>query len=356
MQNSIGTVLTLTTFGESHGKAVGGVLDGCPPGIKIDFSAITRQLERRSPSKGKYASGRKEKDAVEFLSGISEGFSIGTPIAFILRNEDPRSKDYQHLANLYRPSHADLAWELKFGIPSGPGGGRSSARALAPCVVAGTIAEQIIRQKSFSVLAWVSSIGPLASNVDSEKLRLADIEASPLRCPDKAATHKMVKWLDDLKKKGDTAGGTITCMVRHCPAGLGEPAYGKLHAALAQAMLSINSVKGFEIGAGFNGTVMTGSQYNDVLEVRKGKPATLSNNDGGVNGGISNGQTLIFRVALKPIPSIKMTQKTITRDGKSTKVNIEGRHDTCVLPRAVPIVEALTKLVIADNYLMQKMK
>jgi chorismate synthase len=354
MVNTFGRLLKLTTFGESHGIAVGGVLDGLPAGIRVDTDEICRQLDRRSPSAGKFTSGRKEPDLPEFLSGVEKGKTIGTPLAFIVYNSGQRSKDYDALKDVYRPSHADYSWEKKFGVASGAGGGRSSARSLLPVVIAGTIAGNLLPAKTCKVMAWVSSVGPVDLTIPNEKITAAAIEKSELRCPDAATTKLMLAHLEKIKRSGDTAGGAITCVINNCPAGLGEPVFGKLQADLAAVMLGINSVKGFEIGEGFHSGRLTGSQYNDIFEVKNDTVRTLTNHDGGINGGISNGGQILFRVAFKPVPSVHMPQQTIDRSLKAKTLKIEGRHDTVVLPRAVPIVEALAKLVLADHYLMQK--
>lgn len=354
MVNSIGRLLRLTTFGESHGAAVGGILDGCPSGITVDEEEISLQLHRRSAGINSFSSSRIEKDQVEFLSGIRNGQTLGTPIAFLVRNTGQLSQDYESLKNVYRPSHADYSWEQKFGISSGSGGGRTSARALLPCVVAGTIARNIILLPEFSIIAWVSSIGQIETTINPLSVTTDNIEASPLRCPDKEISDKMLKFLDVLKKSGDTAGGIISCLIKACPLGLGEPAFGKLHADIAHAIMNINSVKGFEYGEGFHSSSFTGSQYNDSILVKKGKVVTATNHDGGINGGISNGGNIFFKCAFKPIPSISIEQKTITHDKKPALIKINGRHDTCAVPRAVPIVEAMAALIIADHFLMQK--
>ncbi len=354
MINTLGHLLRLTTFGESHGLAVGGVLDGFPPGIRIDMDKLLYELKRRKPGEGAYSSTRKEEDIPEFISGLSDGVSLGTPLTFVVRNTDQRPGDYHTLKDLYRPSHADFSWEQKFGVPSGPGGGRSSARTLLPIVIAGCLAEQLLDFRHFSVLAWVSSLGQIAASADPEKVTQDAVAKNPLLCPDIKAARAMKDFLEDVAAKGDTAGGTITCRIRGCPTGLGEPVFGKMHADLAHAMMGINSVKGFELGEGFAGTEMTGSQYNDQLTVKNNKAANLSNHDGGINGGITNGEDIVFRVAFKPVPSVQLPQKTISRDLKKNSIRIGGRHDVCVLPRAVPVVEALARFVVADHYLMQK--
>ncbi len=354
MQNTLGAILRLTTFGESHGPAVGGVIDGCPAGITIDEKAIAKQLQRRKTGLQSFSSSRKEADEVLFVSGVLNNKTLGTPIAFLVENKGQQSKDYEQLKNVFRPSHADYAWFEKFACSSGSGGGRSSARVLLPCVVAGCIAKEILPAKGISVMAWVSSIGNVFLPNDFSEINNKNIEASALRCPDNATSRRMTKLLESLQKDGDSTGGTVTCRISGVPAGWGEPVFGKLNAALAHAMMGINSVKAFELGEGFAAAAMKGSEYNDALMMKGGKVITKTNHDGGINGGISNGQDIIFRMAFKPVPSIRSEQQTITRDKKKTTVKISGRHDTCVVPRSVPMVESLATFILADHYLMQK--
>lgn len=353
MVNSVGNILRLTLFGESHGPAVGGVLDGCPAGIPVDLEDIAFQLRRRKSAQTFFSSSRSEPDEVEFLSGVRDGKTIGTPIGFILRNRDQRPADYQALAEVFRPSHADFAWFEKFGETSGSGGGRTSARVLMPAVVAGSIAKAILGSTGVSVLAWVSSIGPVNAAATPGTVTTEQVRNNPLNCPDETAAAKMMEWLETLKTSGDTCGGTITCRITCVPAGLGEPVFSKLHAALAHAMMSINSVKAFEYGSGFEAARMKGSEYNDLWNVEENRAVTLTNHDGGINGGISNGQDIVFRIAFKPVPSIALEQQTIDIQKKPVKLKISGRHDTCVVPRSVSLVESLATLVIADHYLMQ---
>jgi chorismate synthase len=353
MSNTLGTILRLTTFGESHGAAVGAVLDGCPPGIIIDEKAIIEELDRRQTGKLFFSSKRIEPDEVEFLSGLLKERTTGAPVAFIVRNKDARPSDYADLKSLYRPSHADFSWEQKFGMRDTSGGGRSSARALLPCVIAGVIARSILRQFRCNVQAWVSAIGPYSFKSESKFTQNA-IESSLVRCPDKKTSEQMIRWLKEIHSLGDTAGGVITCRISGCAAGLGEPVFDKLNASLAHAMMNINSVKGFEFGSGFDAAKMLGSEHNDAFTMRNGHIRTLTNHDGGIQGGISNGEDIIFRVAFKPVSSIGIEQQTVNKAGKKTSLRIRGRHDACVVPRAIPIVEALAGLVIADHYLMQK--
>jgi len=353
MSNTLGNILRLTTFGESHGPAIGGVLDGCPPGIRIEEKSIQHELGRRSPGNQFFSSSRKEPDKVEFLSGLLKGCSTGAPIAFIVRNKNAKPTEYDHLKDLYRPSHADFSWEQKFGVRDASGGGRSSARVLLPCVVGGAIANGILKKFHCSVLAWVSAIGPYSHEVRGKVSQYA-IESSPVRCPDDMTTQKILSWLKETHARGDTAGGIITCRISGCPAGLGEPVFHKLQAALAHAMMNINSVKGFEYGSGFSASRMKGSEHNDVFTMKGGQIRTLTNHDGGIQGGISNGEDIIFRVGFKPVPSIGMMQETVNSKRKKTNMRVSGRHDVCVVPRAVPIIEAMARLIIADHFLMQK--
>jgi chorismate synthase len=354
MSNTMGTILRLTTFGESHGAAVGAVLDGCPPGIIIDEKAIREELEKRRTGAAFFSSPRKEADEVEFLSGLLKGRTTGAPIAFMVRNKDTRSADYRNLKGLYRPSHADFSWDQKFGIRDIAGGGRSSARALLPCVVAGVIARNILKPMNCSVLAWVSAIGPYDIGYEDMKTSSRAIESSLVRCPDKKVSEQMIRYLKDIHKQGDTVGGMITCRISGCSPGLGDPVSGKMQASLAHAMMNINSVKGFEYGAGFGAAKMKGSEHNDAFTSQNGRIRTMTNHDGGIQGGITNGEDIIFRIAFKPVSSIAMEQETVNRHGKKATILIKGRHDSCVVPRAVPIVEALAKFVIADHYLKQK--
>lgn len=356
MVNTIGNILRLTTFGESHGPAIGGVLDGCPNGIPVDEKEIAFQLQRRMTAQSPFASSRKEADQVEFLSGIRKGKTMGTPIAFMVRNTGQLPEDYDQLKDVFRPSHADYAWFEKFGETSGSGGGRTSARVLLPCVVAGCIARGVLKDTAFSVLAWVSAIGTVEVPSSLKEITAEMVHDNELNCPDPATAKKMLKLLGSLKKQGDTTGGIITCCISGVPAGLGEPAFAKLNAALAQAMMGINSVKAFELGEGFGASRMKGSEYNDAFSVRKSKVTTVTNHDGGINGGISNGQDIVFRIAFKPVPSVMLEQKTLDVKGKPVVIKISGRHDTCVVPRSVSLVESLTTLVIADHYLMQKIR
>jgi len=356
MVNTIGNILRLTTFGESHGPAIGGVLDGCPAGTVIDEQEIALQLQRRMTAQSSFSSSRKETDQVEFISGIEKGVALGTPICFMVRNTGHQPKDYENIKEVFRPSHADYSWFAKFGAGSGSGGGRTSARVLLPAVVAGCIARDILRSTQVSVLAWVSSIGTVQISDMLLDITPEMVHNNELNCPDPLAAKEMLRLLTTLKKAGDTTGGTIICRISGVPAGLGEPVFGKLHASLAHAMMGINSVKAFEYGSGFEASRMKGSEYNDALYVKKGTVHTRSNHDGGINGGISNGEDILFRIAFKPIPSVHLEQKTLDTRLKPVSVNISGRHDTCVVPRSVTLVESLANLVIADQFLMQKIR
>jgi chorismate synthase len=347
--NTFGTLLRLTTFGESHGTAIGGVLDGCPPNVKIDAEAIQKELDRRRPGQSSITSPRKESDKIEILSGVFEGVSTGAPVAFIIRNTNAQSADYDHLKNVYRPSHADYTYQQKYGVRDYRGGGRSSARETATRVAAGAIAKAVLPQ-IVSVKSFVSQVGDIKLAEDLEKLNLELIESNVVRCPDAATAERMQALIEQMRDAGDTLGGVITCVVRGVPAGWGEPVFDKLHADLGKAMLSINAVKGFEIGSGFAGVAMKGSEQNDTFSAGFG---TTTNNSGGIQGGISNGQDIVFRVAFKPVATIKKEQLTVDASGTEITLAAKGRHEPCVLPRAVPIVDAMTNLVLADHYLRQ---
>lgn len=347
--NSFGKIFKLTTFGESHGEAIGGVIDGCPAGISIDFEAISAEMERRKPGQSAIVTQRKEADKVKFLSGIFEGKTTGTPIGFTIENTNQKSKDYSHIKDVYRPSHADYTYDVKYGIRDYRGGGRSSARETACRVVAGAIAKRLL--PSIKINAFVSSVGDIFIDKPYQELDFLKTEKSIVRCPDKATAAKMESLIREMRKNGDTVGGTITCVLQNVPKGLGEPVFDKLHAELAKAMLSINAVKGFEYGSGFCGAKMKGSDHNDIFNP---DGTTKSNLSGGIQGGISNGMDIYFRVAFKPVATIMQKQETIDNDGNQVITEGKGRHDPCVVPRAVPIVEAMAALVIADNYLLNK--
>ncbi|PJB12733.1 MAG: chorismate synthase [Flavobacteriales bacterium CG_4_9_14_3_um_filter_40_17] len=347
--NSYGTLFRLTTFGESHGKGIGGIIDGCPAELKIDFEAIQKDLDRRKPGQSAIVTQRKESDEVQFLSGIFEGKTTGTPIAFLIANLDQKSQDYSHIEAAYRPSHADYTYDQKYGFRDHRGGGRSSARETAARVVAGALAKQLL--KGISVQAYVSSVGNLKLNIPYQQLDLASAEDNIVRCPDAAMAKKMEAYIKDIRKKGDTVGGVVSCVIKNVPVGLGEPVFDKLHAELGKAMLSINAVKGFEYGSGFEGAAMKGSEHNDLFETGG---RTKTNHSGGVQGGISNGMDIYFNVAFKPVATLIQNQETIDKDGNMTTIMGKGRHDPCVVPRAVPIVEAMAALVLTDFYLRNK--
>lgn len=352
MRNTFGNLFRLTTFGESHGKAVGGIVDGFPAGIDIDLEFIQNELARRRPGQSRITTDRKEPDEVELLSGVFEGKSTGTPIAFEVRNTNQHSKDYDNMRQLFRPSHADFTYYNKYGVRDHRGGGRSSARITIARCVGGALAKLALQQLGISVTAYTSQVGDIKLEKDYHLYDLGTIEDNPVRCPDQAKAKQMEKLIVGVKAQGDTVGGIITCVIKGCPVGLGEPEFGKLHAALGGAMLSINAVKGFEYGEGFDCATAKGSELNDVFINQNGKISTSTNHSGGIQGGISNGQDIYFRVAFKPVATLLMKQNTVTIEGIPTELNARGRHDPCVLPRAVPIVEAMTAMVILDNYLL----
>jgi len=347
--NSFGTLFKLTTFGESHGAAIGGIIDGCPAGLTLDLEAVQAALNRRKPGQSKIVTQRKEADEVVFLSGIFEGKTTGTPIGFHIKNTNQKSKDYSHNADVFRPSHADFTYTKKYGLRDYRGGGRSSARETANWVVGGAIAKQLL--KDISIQAYTSSVGDLFLEKPYQALDLSKVDTNIVRCPDTAMAQQMISKIEAVKKQGDTLGGTITCVIENVPIGLGEPVFNKLHAALGQAMLSINAVKGFEYGSGFCGAKMKGSEHNDLFNA---DGTTQTNLSGGIQGGISNGMPIYFRVAFKPVATILQKQETIDSKGNKVIMQGKGRHDPCVVPRAVPIVEALAALVLADFYLLNK--
>ena len=347
--NTFGKLLKLTTFGESHGTAIGGIIEGCPSGITLDFNKIALEMARRKPGQSKIVSQRKEADNVEFLSGIFEGKTTGTPIGFIIPNENQKTEDYSHLKDTYRPSHADYVYEKKYGIHDYRGGGRSSARETACRVVGGAVAKQII--PDITINAFVSSVGNIFIDKPYQDLDFSLIESNLVRCPDSETAAKMEQLITQVKKEGDTIGGTITCVIQNVPIGLGEPVFDKLHAELGKAMLSINAVKGFEFGSGFCGATMKGSQHNDLYNE---DGTTKTNLSGGIQGGISNGMDIYFRVAFKPVATLLQKQEVLSNHGEIFEQQGKGRHDPCVVPRAVPIVEAMAALVIADYLLLDK--
>lgn len=354
--NSIGQLLRLTTFGESHGTAIGGVLDGFPAGIVIDEDFVRAEMCRRRPGQSAITTQRNEQDEVQFLSGIFEGRSTGTPIAFMIANSNSRSNDYGNLREAYRPSHADYVYDCKYGVRDHRGGGRSSARETAVRVCAGALAKLALRQLGISVQAYTSQVGEIGLEDNYTAYDLSLVENNAVRCPDAVKAAEMEQLILDVKRQGDTVGGIVTCVARGVPVGLGEPLYDKLSASLAGAMLSINAVKGFEYGNGFAAAAGRGSEQNDIFFNNGGKIATRSNNSGGIQGGISNGNDIYFRVAFKPVATVLKEQPTVTKEGEETLLLARGRHDPCVVPRAVPIVEAMTALVLLDHYMLDKAK
>jgi chorismate synthase len=352
--NTIGKILRLTSFGESHGGAIGGVIDGCPSKVKIDLDFIRKELARRQCNKSFWCTGRTEPDEVEFLSGLYDGLSTGTPLAFVIKNKDARPADYSDLKELYRPSHADYTYQKKYQIRDFRGGGRASARETVVRVVGGAIAKMYIKRFRIKIQGYVSRIGEVALPEDFAGFSVSDIENSKVRCPDAAISEKMLEHLRSIKLDGDSTGGVITCVVTGVPVGLGEPIYEKLNADLARAIMSINAVKGIEFGSGFQGAAMRGSDYNDVFMSDNGKLKTLTNHDGGIQGGIANGNDIVFRVAFKPPSTIALEQDTVDANGEKIRYRAKGRHDVCIVPRAVPIVESMAALVIADHLLMYR--
>lgn len=348
--NSFGKIFKLTTFGESHGIAIGGVIDGCPPGLELDFDAIQNEMNRRKPGQSKIVTQRKEPDTVEFLSGIFEGVTTGTPIGFVIRNTNQKSKDYSHIKDVYRPSHADYTYEKKYGVRDYRGGGRSSARETACRVVAGAIAKQFLN--SIKINAFTSSVGEITLDKPYQELDFSKTDSNDVRCPDDVTAGKMIDKIKSIRKEGNTIGGTISCVIQNVPVGLGEPVFDKLHAELGKAMLSINAVKGFEYGSGFAGSKMTGLEHNDLFNE---DGSTKTNMSGGIQGGISNGMDIYFNVAFKPVATIIQKQDALDNSGQIVEMQGKGRHDPCVVPRAIPIVEAMAALVIADFYLLYKM-
>lgn len=350
--NTFGELFRLTTFGESHGPGVGGVIDGMPPGVEVDLDFIQHELNRRRPGQSALTTARKEGDKVEILSGVFEGKTTGCPIGFLVRNENQHSNDYDNLRNLFRPSHADFTYFKKYGLRDHRGGGRTSARETIARVVGGAFAKLALRRLGISITAYTSQVGHIALSGTYADLDLSLVESNSVRCPDEKVAAEMAKLIAEVKAEGDTIGGIISCVVKGCPPGLGEPVFGKLHARLGAAMLSINAVKGFEYGAGFAGVTQRGSEQNDVFVRRSdGSIGTLTNRSGGIQGGISNGEDIYFRVAFKPVATLLREQQTVDIAGNAVSVKARGRHDPCVLPRAVPIVEAMTSMVLLDSYM-----
>lgn len=354
--NSFGEIFRITTFGESHGAAIGVVIDGCPAGLEINLDAVQHEMNRRKPGQSAITTQRKEGDTLEVLSGIFEGKTTGSPIAIIIRNEDQKPQDYEHLKEAFRPSHADFTYETKYGHRDHRGGGRSSARETAARVVAGAIAKQLLKKEGIEIAAYVSSVGTLKLDKGYERLDLSKTDSNIVRCPDEEMASRMIELIKETRGKGDTIGGIITGVIKHCPVGLGEPVFDKLHADLGKAMLSINAVHGFEYGSGFKGTEKYGSQNNDEFFATPDKRiATKTNHSGGIQGGISNGMDIYFDVAFKPVATIMQNQDSVNSKGEEVEVKGKGRHDPCVVPRAVPIVEAMAALVIADHWLRNKL-
>lgn len=349
MRNTFGNIFTLTTFGESHGPAIGGVVDGMPAGIDIDMEFIQSELNRRRPGQSKITTSRNEADQVELLSGVFEGKSTGCPIGFIVRNTNQHSNDYENMRDVFRPSHADYTYYKKYGIRDHRGGGRSSARITISRCVGGALAKLALRQMGINITAYTSQVGDIAVSHNYSTLDFNEIERNPVRCPDPDKAQEMEQLITEVKAEGDTIGGIITCVVKGCPVGIGEPEFGKLQAMLGAAMLGINAAKGFEYGEGFGCVTSRGSQQNDIFTSNNNKVSTLTNHSGGIQGGISNGEDIYFRVAFKPVATILQEQPTVDKNGNKTSLCVHGRHDPCVLPRAVPVVEAMAAMTILDN-------
>jgi chorismate synthase len=350
--NSFGEIFRITTFGESHGKGIGLVIDGCPPGIILDFTSIQEQLDRRKPGQSKITTRRKESDKFELLAGLYEGKTTGSPLAFLIRNEDQKPADYEHLKSAFRPSHADFTYLKKYGIHDIRGGGRSSARETAARVIGGAVARQILQQRKITIQAYVSQVGEIQLKKMPGQKDFENIEKTPVRCPDLKVAADMISLIETVRKEGDTIGGIVSCQIKAVPAGLGEPVINKLQADLAKAMMSINAAHGFDYGAGFDSVVMKGSAHNDLFIKKGTKIITRTNNSGGIQGGISNGQDIYFRVAFKPVSTLMKGQQSVDHSGKQVTLEGKGRHDPCVVPRAVPIVEAMAALVIVDHLLI----
>jgi chorismate synthase len=356
MSSSFGQIFRITTFGESHGGAVGVVIDGCPPRLPISLEEIQADLDRRRPGQSRITTPRQEADAAEIVSGLFEGRTLGTPIGIVVRNQDARPAAYEHMKDLYRPSHADYTTEAKYGIRNWQGGGRASARETVGRVAAGAIARKLIRTVAqIEVLAWVRRVHDVEAKIDPASVTLESVESNPVRCPEPSAAAEMLERIEAARARGDSLGGVVECVARGVPPGLGEPVFDKLEADLASALMSLPASKGFEVGSGFEGTRLTGIEHNDpFVPGADGRPHTESNRSGGIQGGISNGEPIVVRVAFKPTATIAQAQRTVTRDGKATTLEAQGRHDPCVLPRAVPIVEAMVCLVLADHWLRQR--
>jgi chorismate synthase len=355
MGNSFGRIFKISTFGESHGKGLGVIIDGCPAGLAIDEDFIRQELQRRKPGQSKITTQRKEEDEFHILSGVFDGKSTGTPIAIIILNTDQKSKDYSHIADKFRPSHADYTYFEKYGIRDYRGGGRSSARETAARVAAGAIAKMLLSQHGININAYVSQVGDLSLNKPYHELDFQETERNIVRCPDPEMAERMVDYIDEVRKSRDTVGGIVSCVASQVPPGFGEPVFDKLHADLGKAMLSINAVKGFEYGSGFQGVSMRGSEHNDLFYQEEGRVKTKTNHSGGIQGGISNGEDIYFRVAFKPVATIMQDQESLNEAGEMATVSGKGRHDPCVVPRAVPIVEAMCALVLADFLLLNRL-
>ncbi|HEY4323833.1 MAG TPA: chorismate synthase [Mucilaginibacter sp.] len=352
--NSFGQIFRITTFGESHGEAIGVIIDGCPSQLTVDLDYIQSELDKRRPGQSKITTQRKESDTVKILSGVFEGKTTGTPIAMLIPNEDQRSKDYTHNVDIFRPSHADYTYLTKYGIRDHRGGGRSSARETAARVAAGALAKLLLKTQGIEIVAHVSSVGKINApevTFDNAQEFIDEREKNIVRCADQVTAEEMIAHIDAIRKQGDTVGGKISCYIKNCPVGLGEPVFDKLHADLGKAMLSINAVHGFEYGSGFAGSEMRGSEHNDIFKNNSGKIETLTNFSGGIQGGISNGMPIEFKVAFKPVATIMQSQETVDSEGNAAEISGKGRHDPCVVPRAVPIVEAMAALVLADHWL-----
>ena len=354
MRNTFGNIFTLTTFGESHGEAVGGIIDGMPAGIEVDMDFIQHQLDRRRPGQSQITTQRKEPDHVELLSGVYQGKTTGTPIGFMVRNTNQRSSDYNNMVDLFRPSHADYTYYNKYGLRDPRGGGRSSARITISRCVGGALAMLALQQLGITIQAYTTQVGDIKLEGDYTHFDLSQIDSNIVRCPDLEKAKQMEALIREVKADGDTIGGVIACVIKGCPVGLGEPEFDKLHAQLGAAMLGINAVKGFEYGLGFDGVSQRGSQQNDVFVADHGHITTSTNNSGGIQGGISNGQDIYFRVAFKPVATLLRSQNTVDANGCATVLQAKGRHDPCVLPRAVPIVESMAAMVLLDDYLLNK--
>lgn len=356
MGNSFGNIFKLTSFGESHGSSIGGIIDGCPSGLSIDLNFIQEELDRRRPGQSKITTSRIEGDKVVFMSGVFEGKTTGTPIGFTISNNNFKSEDYDKIKNVFRPSHADFTYQEKYGLRDYRGGGRSSARETACRVVAGALAKLILKKYKIEISAYVLSVGNIFANEDNLSFDniTSSKETNIVRCPDKNAALKMIDFISEIKKKGNTVGGQIKCHVKGVPLGIGEPVFDKLHADLGKAMLSINAVKGFEYGSGFEGSKMLGSDHNDEFESINGKVSTKTNFSGGIQGGLSNGEEIYFKVAFKPVATILTKQNSVDKEKNNIKIKAEGRHDPCVVPRAVPIVESMTAMVIVDHLLRNR--